>query len=57
MREIPITGEIAIAAVQLPLLHNDPCDRIIVATAAANAMEILTPDRLVSQYKQAGVIW
>ncbi len=57
IKEIPITGDIAIASVQLPLLHNDPCDRIIVATAKINDMPILTCDHLISQYKQVEVIW
>ena len=57
VRELPITGEIAISSVQLPPLHNDPCDRIIISTAEMNTMRIVTPDRLVSQYKQAEVIW
>jgi PIN domain nuclease of toxin-antitoxin system len=57
IRELPVTGEIAIASAQLPRLHNDPCDRIIIATAAMNGMQVLTPDRLISQYRQGGTVW
>ena len=57
IREIPITSSIAISAVLLPPLHNDPCDRIIIATAQLNAMKIITRDPLISRYKQADVIW
>ncbi len=57
IREVPVTSSIAISSVQLPLLHNDPCDRIIIATSKLNAMKIVTSDRLISQYDQADVIW
>ena len=57
IHEIPITSSIAISSVELPPLHNDPCDRIIIATSKLNAMKIVTSDRLISQYDQADVIW
>jgi PIN domain nuclease of toxin-antitoxin system len=55
--EIPITADIAISSVLLPPLHNDPCDRIIIATARLNKMKIITCDPLISGYKQADVVW
>jgi PIN domain nuclease of toxin-antitoxin system len=57
IREIPITSSIAIASVLLPPLHNDPCDRIIIATSQLNGMKIITCDPLISRYKQVEVIW
>jgi PIN domain nuclease of toxin-antitoxin system len=57
IREIPVTSGVAIFSVQLPLLHNDPCDRIIIATAHLNSMHIVTGDTLLSRYDQAKVIW
>jgi PIN domain nuclease of toxin-antitoxin system len=57
IQEMPVTGSIAIASVQLPPLHNDRCDRIIIATAHLNSMKIVTRDSLISAYKQAKVIW
>jgi PIN domain nuclease of toxin-antitoxin system len=57
IREIPITSSIAIFSVQLPLLHNDPCDRFIIATAHLNSMKIVTGDALITSYDQANVIW
>ena len=57
IREIPITSSIAVSAVLLPPLHNDPCDRIIIATAHLNKMKIITCDPFISSYKQAVVIW
>ena len=56
IKEIPITSDIAVLSAQLPLLHNDPCDRIIIATAQLNNMPILTCDELIHQYK-VNVIW
>jgi len=42
LEEIPVTGDLGIAAVELEGLHDDPADRIIVATAAANRAMLLT---------------
>ena len=33
VREIPLTGAIGVAAAELPAFHDDPADRMIVATA------------------------
>ena len=57
IREIPVTSSIAVSSVQLPPLHSDPCDRIIIATSQLNAMKIVTCDKLISQYENAEVIW
>jgi PIN domain nuclease of toxin-antitoxin system len=57
IRETPITSSIAIFSVQLPLLHSDPCDRLIIATAHLNSMKIITGDALITRYEQANVIW
>ncbi len=56
IREIPMTSDIAVHSAELPLLHNDPCDRIIVSTAQLNGLEIVTCDEFISQYK-VRVIW
>ena len=55
--EIPITSSIAIASILLPNLHNDPCDRMIIATAKEYNMNILTPDSLIMQYTVNKVLW
>ncbi|MBI4309328.1 MAG: type II toxin-antitoxin system VapC family toxin [Candidatus Omnitrophica bacterium] len=56
LREIPVASDIAVCSAELPLLHNDPCDRIIIATAQLNDMAILTCDELIYQYK-VSVVW
>jgi PIN domain nuclease of toxin-antitoxin system len=45
--EIPVSGEIAIAAAQLAHFHGDPADRMIVATAISNGAILLTADESV----------
>ena len=42
--EIPISGDIGIAAVKLKDFHSDPADRIITATAIINSAQLLTAD-------------
>ena len=55
--ELPVTGEISLLSTGLPPIHNDPCDRIIIATGQVNQLKILTCDKLISQYTEADVIW
>ena len=43
VQEIPLTGDIAIAAVHLADLHGDPADRIIVATGVATGATLSPP--------------
>src|SRR4051794_29155426 len=40
--ELPLTGPIAILAVQLQHLHGDPADRFIAATAIAHNAVLMT---------------
>ncbi len=48
--ELPITGEHAIAVLDLPAIHKDPFDRILVAQARCEGMTLLTADPQVAQY-------
>jgi PIN domain nuclease of toxin-antitoxin system len=43
IREMPLTGDIAILAVQLDL-HGDPADRFIAATAITHDATLMTAD-------------
>ena len=49
-RELPVTSEHAIAVHDLPMLHKDPFDRILVAQARTEAMVLLTADATVAAY-------
>jgi PIN domain nuclease of toxin-antitoxin system len=57
IHEVPLDRQIAIASAGLPDIHNDPFDRIIIATARLNGMAILTRDRIIRQYPDVIVIW
>lgn len=53
--ELPITGGIAIEAVNLPgHLHGDPADRILVATARIEGLRLGTRDARLLDYGRQG---
>ena len=47
VREVPVDGEVAIAAAELAEFRNDPADRLIVATARDEGARLLTSDRRI----------
>ena len=49
-RELPITGEHALAAANLPPLHRDPFDRMLIAQSIVEGITLLTSDPRVAQY-------
>ena len=55
---VPITPKIAVLANQLPESYsNDPCDRLIGATALAEGIPLVTKDRNIREFKQIRTIW
>ena len=48
--ELDVTGLHAVAASALPLLHNDPFDRMLIAQATVEGVTLLTSDRIVARY-------
>jgi len=48
--ELSVTGEHAVAIANLPLLHRDPFDRMLVAQSLVEGITLLTSDPLVAQY-------
>ena len=57
-RFIPVDNSIAIKAVNLPQpLHNDPADRIIIATAKAIGAPLVTKDEKILKYPHVKSIW
>ena len=50
-------SEVAWRAAQLPPIHRDPFDRIIIATAQKFGMTILTKDRTLPTYPKVKAIW
>ena len=49
-RELPVTSEHAVAVNELPALHKDPFDRILVAQARVEGLLMLTADKMVAKY-------
>lgn len=49
-RELPVTSEHAVAVNELPSLHKDPFDRILVAQARVEGLALLTVDKAVAKY-------
>jgi len=56
IKSLPITEEDSLQAGQLPLLHKDPFDRLLVGQAISRNCSILTPDPLIEQY-DVSVLW
>ena len=50
LTEVLLSGKIAIASTKLPMLHKDPCDRFIIATAQLENLPIVTADRMFRNY-------
>ena len=48
--ELAVTGEHAVAVANLPPLHRDPFDRMLVAQSIVEGIMLLTSDPLVAQY-------
>ncbi len=49
--EIPVTGDVAIAAVQLHDFHRDPADRLITASAVVHGATLVTADRRILRWR------
>lgn len=48
--ELPVTSQHAVAVGQLPDVHRDPFDRILVAQAMVEGLLLLTHDPFVQAY-------
>jgi len=50
IQPLPLSEEMALQVVRLPMIHRDPFDRLLICQAIAEGMAILTPDQLIRQY-------
>jgi PIN domain nuclease of toxin-antitoxin system len=57
IEEIFVNSDIASKSVLLPKIHNDPCDRIVIATAMKHHMIIITRDKTIQQYPNIEIVW
>lgn len=49
-RELAVTGNHALAVADLPPLHGDPFDRLLLAQARVEGLVLLTSDYAVARY-------
>ncbi len=49
-QELPVRSVHGAAVATLPRIHNDPFDRLLIAQALVEGMELLTVDRVVASY-------
>jgi PIN domain nuclease of toxin-antitoxin system len=49
-RELPLYGRTADALINLPKLHNDPFDHMLIAQAITEPMRFITGDALLADY-------
>ena len=54
---VPVDRHIALASAELPDIHNDPFDRIVIATAQIHGLHILSRDRVIPTYPDTVVVW
>ncbi len=48
--ELPVTFRHAEVAANLPLLHRDPFDRMLIAQAQIEGLTLVTDDSLIERY-------
>ena len=56
IESLPIDEQTTLRILELPDIHRDPFDRIIIAQAIANNMLIVTPDNQITHYL-VSAIW
>ncbi len=49
-RELPVTSEHSVAVLDLPSIHKDPFDRMLVAQATIERLVLVTADRTLGAY-------
>ena len=48
--ELPLDERAALTVAQLPELHRDPFDRMLICQAIMGGLTLVTPDSLITQY-------
>lgn len=57
IREWPLDARCCMLAAELPRHHNDPADRLLIATAMINQMTLITPDPYIHMYDGVQTLW
>ena len=50
LQVLPLNLPVCIRATELPAIHADPCDRLIIAAAEHHRMPVVTADPIFEQY-------
>lgn len=50
-RPLPVTFEHGLAVRDLPMIHRDPFDRMLITQAQANGLILVTNDEKITQYE------
>lgn len=50
IKELPVTLEHALAVKELPNVHADPFDRLLIAQAQVEGLSLVTSDRNILKY-------
>ncbi len=51
LQVLPLDLEICIRSTELPPVHQDPCDRMIIATAQIKQLKVVTSDSIFAAYE------
>ena len=54
---LPVDHRVAAASIELPDIHRDPFDRILIATAIEHRLTLLTPDETIRSYPNLKTLW
>ena len=57
VQPLPIEASAAMAATELPPIHSDPFDRLLVATASERGLCLVTPDPVIARYPNLQLLW
>jgi PIN domain nuclease of toxin-antitoxin system len=57
LRELPLDAATACAAAELPAIHKDPFDRVLVALARTHGLVIVTSDENIAKYPGVKTVW
>lgn len=50
LRELPVDMKATVRATELPAIHADPVDRILIATAETRGLSVVTTDAVFARY-------
>jgi PIN domain nuclease of toxin-antitoxin system len=54
---LPISSHAAAASTELPPIHADPFDRVLIATALEHGLRIVTSDQIIPTYPGIRTLW